>query len=164
MHWTPFLIRYLPGRVGLSLRARYYHKFFGNYAAIHEGVFFTNPENIRVGKYCSFGAFSYLFGGGGIEVGSFTLMGPGVKLVSRNHKFNDLSLAIRYQGNEYKNKLIIGPDVWLGANTIILPNVRIGRGAVIGAGSIITKDVDPFSIVVGQNRIIGNRLDQADLK
>lgn len=48
-----------------------------------------------------------------------------------------------------KDKVIIGNDVWIGHNAIIMPGVKIGNGAVIGAGAIVTKDVEPYSVVVG---------------
>ena len=57
----------------------------------------------------------------------------------------------------YVHSTIIGNDVWIGARSIILDNVTIGDGAVIGSGSIITKDVPPYAVVVGANKIIKYR-------
>ena len=58
------------------------------------------------------------------------------------------------------HSLEIGNDVWIGARCILLNNVKIGDGAVIGAGSIITKDVPPYAVVVGANRIVKYRFSQ----
>ncbi len=84
-----------------------------------------------------------------VSIGSDVIMGPDVKIYSRNHKFDDLTRPIREQGKQ-SNPVMIGNDVWIGANVIILPGVSIGDHAVIGAGSIVTKDV-PQSSVVGGN-------------
>ena len=56
---------------------------------------------------------------------------------------------VRAQVADEINPIIIEDDVWIGARVIILPGRRIGRGSIVGAGSVITKDVEPFSIVGG---------------
>ena len=59
--------------------------------------------------------------------------------------------------NQYDKDVIIGNDVWIGCNAVIMRGVHIGDGAVIGANSVISKDVEPYSIMGGVNRIIKYR-------
>jgi len=89
-----------------------------------------------------------LSAGGGIEIGSNTLLGPGVTIWSQNHKYMSRAIPIYKQGWTYQ-RVVIEDDVWIAARAIILPGVKIGKGAVIGAGSVVTKDVASFAIVAG---------------
>ena len=56
---------------------------------------------------------------------------------------------MRYQGGKEVAPVVIGDDVWIGSRVIILPGVKIGNGSVIGAGAVVTKDVEPYSVVGG---------------
>ncbi|TMW65249.1 hypothetical protein Poli38472_009416 [Pythium oligandrum] len=81
-----------------------------------------------------------------IRIGARTLLGPGVQLYTASHP---LDPQVRASGLETAKPVIIEEDVWIGGNVIILPGVRVGRGAVIGAGSVVTKDVPPMSVFSG---------------
>ncbi len=83
-----------------------------------------------------------------VHIGSHVIMGPDVKIYSRNHKFDRLDIPIQKQGKNYY-ETHIGNDVWLGANTLITAGVRVGNHAVIAAGSVVTKDVPDFAVVGG---------------
>ena len=65
-----------------------------------------------------------------------------------NHNYQDKSKLIRNQGSDIK-PVIIEDNVWIAARSIILPGVEIGKGSVIGAGSVVTRSIPPFSVVVG---------------
>jgi acetyltransferase-like isoleucine patch superfamily enzyme len=74
-------------------------------------------------------------------------MGPGVKIFSSNH---NTSLGVPMNIQPYVEKdIIIGNDVWLGAGVIVLTGVKIGDGAVIAAGSVVTSDIPPYTIAAG---------------
>ena len=74
-----------------------------------------------------------------------------------NHKFKDPNILINKQGFEF-DKIVIEDDVWIAARCTILSGVTIGRGSVIAAGSVITKDIPPFSVVAGvPGKIISKR-------
>lgn len=93
------------------------------------------------------------------------MMGPDVLIISRhqNHRFDDLSRPMRLQGYAESAPVVIEDDVWLGARVIVLPGIRIGRGAVVGAGAIVTKDVPPYAVCVGNPaRIVRYRNDPKD--
>lgn len=85
---------------------------------------------------------------GNIEIRSYTAIGPGTVLRSSNHCFVDKELPIMFQGHN-TGRIIIEDDVWIGANCVVTPDVRIGKGAIVGAGAVVTHDVEPYSIVAG---------------
>ena len=104
-----------------------------------------------------------------IEIGSFCSLADGVCILSgiSNHRVDTVST--KNFGNLFpeipnepivKGPTTIGSDVWIGRNAIILPGLKIGDGAVVGAGSVVTKDVPPYAIVAGNPaRIIRLRFD-----
>lgn len=74
-----------------------------------------------------------------------------------NHRFNDVNVPIYYQGHTESKNITIKRGAWLGANVILLSGVTIGENSVVGAGSVVTKDVPPRCIVGGNPaRIIRN--------
>ncbi len=78
------------------------------------------------------------------EPGYEALIGPKVNLITINHDVNPDNRSATYG-----RRIVIGDMVWIGINATILPGVHIGYGAIIGAGSVVTKDVEPMTIVAG---------------
>ena len=76
-------------------------------------------------------------------------MGPDVQIYTRNHRYDRIDIPMYEQGESEIKEVKIGNDVWIGARSIILPGVTIGDGAVIAAGSIVTKDVESYAVVGG---------------
>jgi len=103
---------------------------------------------IKIGKKSYIGPHSVLFGAGEIEIGNNVLLGPGVICVSHQHSYKELSKVMQDQPMEF-GKITIEDDVWIGSRATILPNIKISRGSVIGAGAVVTKDIPPFSVAVG---------------
>lgn len=83
-----------------------------------------------------------------ITIGDDVLMGPGVKIFSSNHSIADTEVPMNLQPYIEKD-IVVGNDVWLGSNTVILSGVKIGNGAVIAAGSVVTKDIREYVIAGG---------------
>jgi maltose O-acetyltransferase len=81
-------------------------------------------------------------------IGSNVIMGPDIKVYTRNHKFDSLNIPIKDQGHT-EEFVYIGNDVWLGANSVILPGVKIGNHVIVAAGSVVTKNVPDFAMVGG---------------
>lgn len=111
--------------------------------------------HIKIGARSELGQGCVIYGG--TELGSDVLMGPGVRIITRNHNYNDLSRPINVQGERFA-PVVIGDDVWIGANVVILPGVLVGSHSVIGAGSIVTKSIPEYSIAGGNPaRVIRRR-------
>ncbi len=84
-----------------------------------------------------------------VTIGNDVMMGPECMIFTANHSMQRRDIPMRLQGHEQPKPVTIGSDVWIGGRVIILPGVHIGDGAVIGAGSVVTKDVPPYAIVGG---------------
>lgn len=86
--------------------------------------------------------------GGKINIGNNVLIGPNTVLRASNHVFEDRDKLIQQQGHK-PGTIVLEDDVWLGANVVVLPDVKIGKGAVVAAGAVVSKDVQPYTIVGG---------------
>lgn len=113
------------------------------------GMPWSPPDGgISLGARTYIGPNSVLFGAGRIDIGDAVLISPGVVITSHQHTFRDNALDIREQPISFGN-IIIEDNVWIGANATILPGVSIGRGSVVGAGAVVTRDVPPAVVVMG---------------
>ncbi|MBN1154191.1 acyltransferase [candidate division KSB1 bacterium] len=121
----------------------------GDETIIRPSASLANPEHIYLGKRVHVQRNVYLWAGkeSTITIGDNTIIGPGSFITSDNHGTKRGQL-IRDQAGIEKD-VTIGSDVWLGAYVIILPGVTIGDGAVIAAGSVVTKDVPQYTICAG---------------
>lgn len=77
------------------------------------------------------------------------MMGPEIIIISGSHNFERTDISMREQGAPPRRAVVIGNDVWIGTRSIILPGVNIGSHSIIGAGSVVTKDVPEWAIVAG---------------
>ena len=123
------------------------------------GVFNDIGESLKIGNNVGMNHHCFIGVRGRIVIGDNVIFGPGVKIFSENHNYNRLDVPIKNQGVT-KKKTIIGNDIWIGADVIILPGVNIGDGSVLAAGCIVTKDIPSFSVVAGiPAKIIKGRND-----
>ena len=175
------LFGWLPTPLGMGLRALCWLPLFASRSLVRfgTGVSLAGCRNmrfgrgVRVGRHCILtaqqGELSLADGAalspgvhlgadhGRIEIGSHTAIGPGTVVRAANHRFERCDVPIMRQGH-VPGTVIIGDDVWIGANCVITPDVRIGRGAVVGAGAVVTRDVEPLAVVGGvPARVIGKR-------
>ena len=102
--------------------------------------------NIILGEKVFFNFNCVLLDVAKITVGSRTLFGPNVQIYTATHPVNYLE---RSSGLEYGKSILIGEDVWIGGSAIICPGVKIGNRSIIGAGSVVTKDVPDDVIAAG---------------
>ncbi len=145
------ILRGIPATFGVGLRMFLYPLFFkhcGRGLTVKQGVTFQFPERISIGDQVGINEYTWLGGDGGIDIGDFVRIAPHVSIVSFNHAFADRNTPIKLQPSIYK-KVVIEDDVWIGTHAVILAGIRVGKGAVIGAGSVVTKDVPPYTIVAG---------------
>ncbi len=107
--------------------------------------FYTDcGKNIKIGKNVFINACCRFQDQGGIEIGKGVLIGHNTTIATLNHDFNP-----NLRQNITPASVKIGNNVWIGSDSTILPNVTIGDGAIVGAGSVVTKDVPPNTIVAG---------------
>lgn len=104
-------------------------------------------DEVCIGDYSGVGKNSFI--DSYTIIGSYVMMGQDCLIYTRNHKFSDVRRPMCFQGFQAYKPIEIQDDVWIGGRVTILPGVRIGNGAIIGAGSVVTKDVDPYTIVAG---------------
>jgi acetyltransferase-like isoleucine patch superfamily enzyme len=84
-----------------------------------------------------------------VEIGEHCMFANGCLLTDGNHRLDDLDKPVPWQGFTTKGPVILGDNVWLGANVVVTTGVTIGRRSVIGANSVVTTDIPEFSIAAG---------------
>lgn len=115
--------------------------------------------HIKIGSHCSVHPFTILYGHGGLNIGDGVRIACHTTIIPANQKFKSLKVPIRKQGLK-KEGIEIKDDVWIGTGSRILDGVKIGTGSVIGAGSVVTKDVPPYKVVAGNPaKVISERND-----
>lgn len=127
---------------------------FGDYVTIGRGVMIRPSSyyggdlgaGLIMGEHSSIGPYGYVGCSGKIVIGNNVMLGPKCSLFAENHNFSNTEISIKSQGVNQKG-IIIEDDCWIGSNVIILDGVTIGRGSVIGAGTLVTKDVPVNSVV-----------------
>lgn len=105
-------------------------------------------EYIVIGNNVGIGAYSNIGGSGGVSIGNNTIIGPYFSAHPENHNFELIDTPIRLQGTTRK-PIKIGEDCWLGAKVTVLAGVTIGKGSIVAAGAVVTKDIPEYSIAVG---------------
>ena len=103
---------------------------------------------IRIGRDSLIGEYNVLRGQGGITIGDRVYTATQVQILAVNHVFDDPDTPIVEQGITAEG-IVIEDDVWIGSGAIITDGVRVGQGAVVAAGSVVTKDVPPHTVVGG---------------
>ncbi len=103
---------------------------------------------IKIGDHSYIGARSKIFGHGGVELGHHVLCSPGLTIVPYQHEFQDPDNLIINQGGQ-TGPVVIGDDVYLGQDVIVLHSMQIGSGSVVGAGSVVNRPVDAYSVAAG---------------
>lgn len=119
----------------------------GRYINIERGVFFGGGRGIEIGDYSGIGLAARIQGP--LTMGKYVMMGPEVIIYTHNHRTDRTDKPMMWQGVTPAQRVQIDDDVWIGARAIILPGVHIGRGAIISAGAVVTKDVAAYTIVGG---------------
>lgn len=128
--------------------------YFDDSADFRPGAYAMVCSKISIGKRVVIRPPSILeayLGGdkGFIYIEDDVLLGPGVVIIVNNHRYDQKVIPIIDQGFDKIRDIRLKKGCWIGANAIILSGVTVGEHAVVGAGSVVTKDVPPFSVVVG---------------
>ena len=122
----------------------------GDESVIRAGVLLLpSSGSISIGNRTSINQYTIINGQGGVTIGNSVMVAAFVAMFAANHQFDDPSLPILEQGTSTKGGIKIEDDVWIGTHAVILDGVIIGRGSVIGAGAVVTRNVHPYSVMTG---------------
>ena len=127
----------------LALMRLFGASFTGKGISVHAGATIVGPGNITVGATSSIGNHAWVYALDKIEIGDKTCIGEYVKLLAGYHDISTMNFAFRTK------PIKIGSCVWIATGAMVLPGVTIGDGAVVAAGSVVTKDVEPWTVVGG---------------
>lgn len=124
---------------------------------LHGTVILTYGGNIKIGDFCSINPYTIIYGHGNTIIGNNVLIAGSCMLIPSNHNYSRNDIPINKQGANSIG-ITIEDDVWIGHGCSILDGVTIGRGSIVAAGSVVTKNVSSMDIVAGvPAKIIGNR-------
>lgn len=139
---------------------------YGRNFRVGRGVVVSSPHGLEIGDHVSIGPRSIIQVDG--MIGDFVLIGMGVQIVGRHDH------AIREMGRPYvfstwagdrnptrHDRVDIGRDVWIGASAVVISGIKVGEGALVAAGAVVSQDVPEYSIVAGNPAVVvGNRFDE----
>lgn len=137
---------------GICLRFRTWlaSKIFlqaGHDIKVSRNVRFGSGKNVVIGSYSGLNVGCWI--GNDTIIGNDVMFGPEVSILSGGHNFERTDIPMREQGATPRKPVVIGDDVWIGTRVIILPGIQIGSHSIIGAGSVVTKDVPEYAVVAG---------------
>lgn len=137
---------------------------FKKHIFVMKNCAFENFRKMEIGKWVFINHNTTFSTPLGMKIGDYVMIGPYCIFASVNHKFDDFKSPMILQKPEVK-QIVIEDDVWIGAKVTVLPGVTIGRGSIIAAGAVVSKDVEPYSIVGGvPAKLIRYRFDQDTIR
>ena len=151
----------IPTTFGVLIRGialKIFCKKCSGFAWIQPRVIFVHTERIKVGRLFGVNSNTYINGVGGVEIGNYVLLGSNVTIASGVHPILGVNPPIITRQSIPK-KIVIEDDVWIGSNAVIMPGVKIARGTVVGANSVVTKNTLPYTVMAGSPARIINRRD-----
>jgi maltose O-acetyltransferase len=120
-------------------------------------VYISDARRLRVGRHVRINENAFLQGA--IVIGDFVMIAPKVSIYTRTHRHEDAGRPMVLAGETETRPVTIEDDVWIGINAVVLPGITIGRGSIVGANSLVNKNVEPYSIVGGvPARLIRRRM------
>ncbi|MFN6487272.1 MULTISPECIES: acyltransferase [unclassified Nostoc] len=133
---------------------------FGKNIIIDDFVFIYAKKLVKIGNNVHIASFTSITGGEHFSMEDFSALSSGVRILTGSDDFKHWGFGNSTIDEKYRNTkrapIHIGKFCVIGANSVILPGVTVGEGATVGAGSVVTKNLDPWGIYVG-NRKIGER-------
>ena len=122
-------------------------KHIGSDVIVKARVYFGEGLKLSVGDNSHLGENATL--GGEISIGKDVQMGPDVVMMTVTHEHSRTDIPIMYQGATENMPIVIGDGVWIGTRAILMPGVKIGDHSIVGAGAVVTKSCEPYSIIGG---------------
>lgn len=141
-------------------------ELFGKDAVVRPHAFVSGCSNISIGDRTVIRPNCFIYAHsdasklrGGIIIEEDVLIGNGVHMYSSNHEFLEIDKPISEQGHRTYPSIRVSKGAWIGSNSIILPGIQIGQNSVVAAGSVVTKNVEPFTLVAGNPAKLIKKLD-----
>jgi maltose O-acetyltransferase len=129
----------------------------GQNSIIEPPFYCSYGKNIYVGDHCYLNVLCTILDCNEVHIGQHVMIGPMVQIYTAAHH---LQAETRIQGWEVAKPIVIEDNVWLGGGAILLPGVRIGRNAVVGAGAVVSRSVPANTVVAGNPARVIRELDQ----
>ncbi len=134
----------------------------GEGTQIDDFAFIYGGRGIQIGRYNHICSFVTVIGGGELVTGDYVGISAGCRIVTGTQHYGDGKRMVPVVPLEQQElaigKVVLERDAFLGSNVIVYPNVTIGEGAIIGAGGLVTKNVEPWTINIGMPvRVVGTR-------
>jgi maltose O-acetyltransferase len=150
----------IPEKLGIWARGKFLPRLVGGFGernTVQNNVRISSPEKFFMGSDCNLAQGVFITAGGGVRFGDFVGLGPDAKVWSVTHRFENPDIPWLKQGWDF-GEVVLEDDVWIGAGAFVMPGVRVGKGAIVSALSVVTKNIPPFAIVAGNpGRVIGWR-------
>lgn len=142
--------------ISLSSSIRNHKRIFlGKYVQINTNVVLW-PTKLVVSDHVHINPGTAVYGQ--VYIGKFVMIAPNCVIAGGNHVFSRIDIPMMEQGDEIKG-IVIEEDVWIGANSVVVDGVTIRKGAIVAAGSVVTKDVESYDKVAGiPAKKIGSRI------
>lgn len=123
-------------------------------------------RDCRIDRSLRMGPYGYIGPGAvipsGVAMGKYVMIGPDLLITGADHRFDRPGTAVIFSGRPAPRDCVLEDDVWVGARVTILKGVRIGRGSIVAAGAVVTRDVSPYTVVGGvPARAIRERFDDS---
>ena len=130
---------------------------FGSPVILDDFVLIYAKNKITIGNYVHIGCFSSVTGGESVWIGDFAAVSQGCRILTGTDDFSGWGIGNSTVPEKFRNTkrepIAIGNFCIIGANTVVLPGVTIGEGAMVGAGSVVTRDLEPWGIYIGNRKI-----------
>ncbi|MDR1896632.1 MAG: acyltransferase [Prevotellaceae bacterium] len=158
-----YICNYIISNIPVWTIRKYYYKIIGmkigEGSEIHMSLYTLEPRKIIIGQYSHINRGCFLDGRGYITIGNSVSISHKVSLITGGHDKNSPDFAGVFL------PIIIEDYVWIGVNVSILQGVKIGKGAVVATGAVVTKDVEPYTVVAGiPAKVIGERSKELNYK
>lgn len=152
-------------RLKLRIFSMYWRYRIWGYHNVNKSAYFIGKsrisKDILVGAYSSIGPKAWI--GPKVSLGKYVLIAPNVTITGDDHNYDIAGTPVMFSGRPELRFTLIEDDVWVGQNVSIRAGVVVGRGSILAMGAVITKDVEPYSIVGGvPAKVIGRRFKSRD--
>lgn len=129
---------------------------FGDPVLVDDFVLIVARDRMTIGNHVHIACFASITGGAEVTIGDFSAVSQGARVLTGTDDFVGWGFGNSTVPEEYRNTkrapVRIGRFSIIGANAVVLPGVTIGEGAVVGAGSVVTRDLEPWGVYIGNRR------------